>query len=191
MTKQISVTPCSALSRLLESRPTRPDINRSTHIELGYTDVPVSRIPENDAINRMAARYEWTLSQGFPLLDEEAWMLLLNSEISRSEFALDELDGFASRVMDDLGFEADPRDVELYFNQKGTTRMGTGSRAMEQIRELTAVQRVFVAEAIERICGDTSDHKSPRTVIAHLAGRSPDAVFCNDREVASDASPAG
>ncbi|MFD1381704.1 hypothetical protein [Fodinicurvata halophila] len=90
MTKQISVTPCSALSRLLESRPTCPDINRSTHIELGYTDVPVSRIPENDAINRMAARYEWTLSQGF-LLDEEAWMLLLNSEISRSEFALDEL----------------------------------------------------------------------------------------------------
>lgn len=179
-TQTLSITPHSALSRLLSTRPTHPDVNRHLLKTLPY-DPEAYEIPMSDTLNRVAERYDWVLSQAFPLLDEGTWRLVLDSENGRSEYALHELDRFADGLMDHLGIEADqtPDDPLEYADSDA---LGEVYHAIGQLAALTPVQRLFVAEVVERFWGSPGQARSIRKQVASLARRPQGAVFRDDCE---------
>lgn len=180
MLEPITFSPGASLSRLIEFRPLQRDIRGLTGQYEASFDRVTSEIPVSDSINRIAERYETALRYSFPWLDEETWIVLLDTEKDRSEYSLHELGwSFASKIVETHGYDVDELPDGLLSGECKVPADGA-FRAIAQAARLTMLQKIFVAEVIERFWGRPDAVRSLRSLLGSLAKRPEGAVFSED-----------
>jgi hypothetical protein len=100
-----------------------------------------------------------------PLLGLEAWEYLLNAHNPRTQLDLDlDIPRLAQGVCDDLGLGAND---EL-------------PPAVRRLLDLTEIQKIAVAEVIERFWGAQDTTAQPATIVGDLLGLPEDVVLAGD-----------